>query len=158
VFVRGVAGVLGVVLIGLVVDRNPAMIGVIVIQGVALMAQYALGSGLVAAAVSIGAGGFAIAAFSAVLGTRVLIVAPGSSDMASAGTSTAFNVGINAGALLGGLLLPADGVRSTALAGALSTVLALAVTLAEPVVSSKRHAKPRRCDAPRLSHPGARPA
>ncbi len=149
--VRGAAGALGVVLIGLVVDRNPwlAMIGVMVIQGVALTAQYAFGSTLVGAAVTIAAAGLAIAAFAAVLGARVLVVAPGSSDLASAGTSTAFNVGITVGALLGGLVLPATGVRSTALVGALLTVLALAVTLAEPVLSSKRHSKPRRYPQPR---------
>ena len=79
----------------------------------------------------------------------MLVVAPGSSDLASAGTSTAFNVGITVGALLGGLVLPATGVRSTALVGALLTVLALAVTLAEPVVSSKRHSKPLRYPQPR---------
>jgi DHA1 family inner membrane transport protein len=154
-FVRGVAGVLGVVLIGLVVDRNPwlAMISVIVVQGVALTAQYALGDAPLAAGVTVAAAGLAIAAFSAVLGTRVLIVAPGSSDMASAGTSTAFDVGITAGALLGGLLLPAAGVRSTALVGAALTAVALAVTLAEPLMSSKRQPRHRvKRAAGRISH------
>ena len=58
--------------------------------------------------------------------------------MASAGTSTAFNIGITGGALIGGLLLPSFGVRSTALVGAVLTGAALAVVLAEPALASAR--------------------
>jgi predicted MFS family arabinose efflux permease len=70
----------------------------------------------------------------------MLEVAPGSTDMASAGTSTGFNLGITAGALIGSLLLTGPGVRSTALAGALLTVVALGVVLAEPWLASSRRA------------------
>jgi DHA1 family inner membrane transport protein len=135
---RGVVGVLGVVLVGVVVDRNPwlTMTAVVVLQGVALTAQYVLGTTPGAAIVAVAAAGLAIAALSAVLGARVLVVAPGSSDMAAAGTSTAFNVGITAGALIGGVLLPTAGVRSTALVGALLTVAALAAILAEPALAA----------------------
>ena len=84
--------------------------------------------------------GLTIAALSGTIGARMLVVAPGSSTMASAWTSTAFNVGITGGALLGGLLLVL-GVRSTALAGALLSLGALAVLLVEPLLSSNR---PRR--------------
>ena len=157
-FVRGVAGALGVVLIGLVVDRFPwlVMTAVVVIQGLALTAQYAFGTTPAIATVSVAAAGLAIAAFSAALGTRVLIVAPGSSDMASAGTSTAFNVGITAGALLGGVLLPATGVQSTALVGAILTALALAVLLAEPRLSSKRRSAVTRRRLEVVSAPSGR--
>ena len=41
------------------------------------------------------------------------------------------NVGITAGALIGGLLLPAFGVRSTVLAGALLSFAAVGTALAE---------------------------
>jgi MFS transporter, DHA1 family, inner membrane transport protein len=124
--------------VGLVVDRRPwlTMTVVILVQGVALLLQYVLGPSAWAGAVTVAAAGLGIAALAAVLGARVLIVAPGSSDMASAGMSTAFNVGITAGSLIGGLLLPALGVRSTALAGAVLTVAALAVVLAEPRLAS----------------------
>jgi DHA1 family inner membrane transport protein len=47
----------------------------------------------------------------------VLQVAPGSADLAAAGISTAVNVGITASALLGSILLPGLGVRSTVMAG-----------------------------------------
>ena len=50
--------------------------------------------------------------------------------------STAFNVGITAGALIGSLLLGTAGVRSTALVGAVLTLAAIAVVLAEPLVAS----------------------
>ena len=139
-FARGVAGVLGVVVVGLVVDRRPwlTMILVIVVQRVALVLQFALGSSAWAGAAMVATAGLGVAALAAVLGARVLIVAPGSSDMASAGMSTAFNVGITAGSLIGGLLLPAFGVRSTALVGAVFTGAALAVALAEPALASAR--------------------
>jgi MFS transporter, DHA1 family, inner membrane transport protein len=89
--------------------------------------------------------GLTIAALSAALGARLLVVAPGNPDMASAGTSTAFNVGITAGALLGGLLLP-SGAESTALAGALLSLASLVVLLAEPLLASTRreHRRPLR--------------
>jgi predicted MFS family arabinose efflux permease len=143
-FARGVAGVLGVAVVGLVVDRRPwlTMTVVIVVQGVALLLQYALGPSVRAGAVTVATAGLGIAALAAVLGARVLIVAPGSSDMASAGMSTAFNVGITAGALIGGLLLPTLGVRSTALVGAVFTAAALAVVLAEPALASARRRNP----------------
>lgn len=48
----------------------------------------------------------------AALQNRALEVAPCSTDVASAGTSAAFNAGIGGGALGGGLLLPAFGVRA----------------------------------------------
>jgi predicted MFS family arabinose efflux permease len=60
--------------------------------------------------------------------------------MAAAGTSTAFNVGITAGALVGGFLVQADGVRTTALAGAVLSLVALAVILAEPALSTAARA------------------
>jgi DHA1 family inner membrane transport protein len=144
-FLRGLAGVIGVLLIGLVVDRNPwlAMVVVVAMQVVALGVQYLLGGTAVAAAAAIAVTGLTFAALSTVLGARVLIVAPGSSDMASAGTSTAFNVGIAAGALVGGFLLQAIGTRSTALVGAIFSIAALVVVLGEGTVSSRDRAPAR---------------
>jgi predicted MFS family arabinose efflux permease len=137
--VRGIAGVLGVVAVGLVVDRNPRLTLTVVVglQAVALGVQYALGTVPVVAAVAVATAGLTIAALSGAIGARLLVVTPVSTTMASAWTSTAFNVGITGGALLGGLLL-AVGVRSTALAGALLSFGALAVILAEPLLSSNR--------------------
>jgi len=144
--VRGIAGVAGVVLVGLIVDRNPwlTMLVAVAVQAAALALQYLLGAAQPAAAVTIAVSGLTLAALSAVLGARVLQVAPGSSDLASAGTSTAFNVGITGGALIGSVLLSQAGARSTALAGALLTLAAVAAICAEPALSSaRRAARPR---------------
>ena len=139
-FARGLAGLIGVFVVGYLVGRNGrwTMTGLIGAQAVALAALWAFGGRPAVTVLSICVCGFALAALSAGLGARVLEVAPGSSDMAAAGTSTAFNVGITAGAFVGSLLLPAYGVRSTPLAGALVTLAAFAVALAEPALSSRR--------------------
>jgi predicted MFS family arabinose efflux permease len=136
--VRGLAGLAGVFLVGFLVSRHgwSTMAALIGVQAAALAAQFLLGGSQAAAVAAIATSGLTLAALSAALGARVLEVAPGGSDMASAGTSAAFNVGITAGALIGGILLPAAGVRSTALAGALLTVAAFAVVLAEPACSA----------------------
>ncbi|SHN06209.1 MFS transporter [Cryptosporangium aurantiacum] len=145
-FVRGIAGVVGVVLVGLLVDRNAwaTMVGVVVLQVVALTLHYYSGDAQGVAIVSIALAGAALAGLAAVLGARILHLAPRGIDMASAATSTAFNVGITAGALVGGVLLPAFGVRSTVLAGGLMSLVALAVVLAEPLLATAR----RRGSAP----------
>ena len=142
-FLRGLAGLTGVFVIGYLVGRNGwlAMTGVIGAQTVALAGQWALGSNQIASIMSICVSGFAIAALSAGLGARVLEVAPSSSDLAAAGTSTAFNIGITLGAFVGSLLLPVFGVRVTALAGVLFTLAALAVVLTEPRLASRRRAQ-----------------
>ena len=152
-FVRGVAGLIGVFVAGYLVGRNGwrTMTGLIGVQAVALAGQWAFGGNQIATVVSICVSGFALAALSAALGSRVLEVAPGSSDMAAAGTSTAFNVGITAGAFAGSLLLPAFGARSTPLAGALVTLAALAVVLAEPRLSTRRRARPIEPPKPALA-------
>jgi DHA1 family inner membrane transport protein len=138
-FVRGLAGLIGVFVVGHLVGRNGwlTMTALISVQAVALTGQWAFGGHRIAAVVAIGGAGFALAAMSAGLGSRVLEVAPGRSEIASAGVSTAFNVGITAGAFVGSLLLPAYGVRSIPLAGALFTLAALAVALAEPRLSTE---------------------
>jgi MFS transporter, DHA1 family, inner membrane transport protein len=66
-------------------------------------------------------------------------VAPGSADLAAAGASTAVNVGITAGALVGSVLLPGVGVRGTALLGGLLSLAALAAALAEPLAAASTH-------------------
>jgi MFS transporter, DHA1 family, inner membrane transport protein len=158
-FVRGLAGLTGVFVIGYLVGRNGwlAMTGVIGAQTVALAGQWALGTNQIATIMSICVSGFALAALSAGLGARVLEVAPSSSDLAAAGTSTAFNIGITLGAFVGSLLLPVFGVRVTALAGMLFTLAALAVVLAEPRLATRRRAQSSKAPEPAaLSQPVAR--
>jgi DHA1 family inner membrane transport protein len=140
--VRGLAGLVGVVLAGVLVDRNGWLTVVVLtgVQVVALAGQFLFGATPAAAVVTIAASGLTLAAFSAALGARVLEVAPAGSDMAAAYISTAFNVGITAGALLGSVLLTGAGVRGTALAGSLLTLLAFAVVLAEPLLARHKPA------------------
>ncbi|GAA0516509.1 MFS transporter [Paractinoplanes deccanensis] len=138
--VRGLAGLAGVIVAGFVVGRWgwPSLVVVTAGQAVCLLVLYAFGANGAAAVVASAGAGFMLAGMAAVLGARVLEVAPGATDLASAGTSTAFNVGITAGALIGSALLTGAGVRSTALVGGLVTMAALIAVLAEPRLATRR--------------------
>lgn len=137
---RGVAGIAGVGVGGLLVDRNPwgATVTPVVVQVVALLGVYVVGDSPVLAAGLVALAGLAFSALAGAVGTRTLQIAPGSTDLASAGSSTAFNIGITCGALLGGVLLSTFGVRTTALAGGLLSVAALAVVLTERLLPAPR--------------------
>jgi DHA1 family inner membrane transport protein len=138
--VRGVAGIVGVVGGGAQVDRRPwaAMLVPVGAQAVALLGLYVLGGTPVAAVALVALSGLAFGALTTALASRVLQVAPGSADLAAAGASTAVNVGITAGALVGSVLLPGLGVRGTALVGGLLSLAALAAALVEPVAAGDR--------------------
>jgi predicted MFS family arabinose efflux permease len=130
----GLAGVAGVMIVGRFLDRSPwgALIVPLTATVTALLALYAFGAAKAAAAAAVALTVMAYAAFAAAVQNRTLQVAPGSTDLAGAGSSTAFNVGIAAGSLLGGGLIQTAGVRSVALAGAALAAAALALLLAEP--------------------------
>jgi DHA1 family inner membrane transport protein len=132
-FARGIAGIVGVLLGGPLVDRDPwiATVIPIVLQAAALLGLYLLGDRPVVAVALVALSGLAFAVMTTALGSRVLQLAPGDVDLAAAGCSTAVNVGITAGAFVGSLLLPAFGVRSTTLVGGVLSLAALAVVLAE---------------------------
>jgi DHA1 family inner membrane transport protein len=138
--VRGVAGIVGVVAGGALGDRRPwaAMLVPGGAQAVALLGLYVLGGTPVAAVALVALSGLAFGALTTALASRVLQVAPGSADLAAAGASTAVNVGITAGALVGSVLLPGLGVRGTALVGGLLSLAALAAALVEPVAAGDR--------------------
>jgi len=153
--VRGIAGLVGVVVVGYLVDRvdrdgRLTMLGLMGLQVVALAGQYAFGASQAATVMAISLSGLTLAGLSAVLGSRVLAYAPGAADMAAAGTSTAFNVGITGGAFLGALLLTGAGVRSTALAATLLSLVAFAIVLAEPVFADRRRIAPMKTEEPLL--------
>src|SRR5215218_7974335 len=136
--VRGVAGIVGVAAGGALVDRRPwaAMIAPVAAQAAALLGLYLLGGTPVAAVGLVALSGLSFGALTTALASRILQVAPGSADLAAAGASTAVNVGITAGALVGGMLLSGFGVRGTALVGGLLSLAALAVVLGEPLVAA----------------------
>jgi DHA1 family inner membrane transport protein len=131
-FARGLAGLVGVAVSALVLDRWPrATLQVAVATlAVAQLGTFAFGSSALAAAGLITLTGVAGLLMASSLQGAVLDVAPDNPDVASAGSSASFNVGIGGGALIGGLLLDTSGVRSTALVAGLLAGAALAAVLA----------------------------
>ncbi|MFK4244758.1 MFS transporter [Micromonospora chokoriensis] len=126
-FVSGTAGVVGTLAAARTLDRWPivSLLTPLSIGTASLFGLYALGAlrpGVVVLLAGIGLG---YAAFGSGVQNRMLHLAPGSTDMASAGVSTAFNAGICGGSLLGGALLSASGARSLALVGGSLTLVAL---------------------------------
>ncbi|GGS60177.1 MFS transporter [Actinokineospora fastidiosa] len=128
-FAGGAAGAVGNVLSGAVLDRWPRAVLVlsVALQVVVLLGLYAFGPVKVVAVGLQALSGFAMAFMVTALQSRILEVAPGSTEVASAASSAAFNVGIGGGALLGGVLLPLAGVRPVALVGGLVAAVGLLV-------------------------------
>jgi DHA1 family L-arabinose/isopropyl-beta-D-thiogalactopyranoside export protein-like MFS transporter/DHA1 family inner membrane transport protein len=154
-FVSGAAGVAGTITVARTLDARPiaSLLVPLSIGTASLLGLYTL-SALEPATVILLAGvGVAYAAFATAVQSRMLQLAPGSTDMASAGVSTAFNAGIAAGSLLGGALLPGQGPRLLALVGGLLTLTSLGVL----VVDARRHAvRPAPPVPPVPAHPLAR--
>jgi predicted MFS family arabinose efflux permease len=134
---RGVAGMVGVFVAGQFVARFGwlTMLIAVGLQAVGFGVLYAFGTITVLGVVVSAVTSFALSGMVTALGARVLEVAPGDTDTANAGTSTAFNVGITAGALIGAALIDGPGVRSTVLVGALIGAAGFAVVAAEPVLA-----------------------
>ncbi|MFI6265755.1 MFS transporter [Micromonospora sp. NPDC051006] len=128
-FVSGAAGVVGTIIVARTLDTHPtaSLLTPLSIGTASLLGLYALGALRPATVVLLAGIGIAYAAFATAVQNRMLQLAPGSTDLASAGVSTAFNAGIAAGSLLGGILLPGPGPRLLALIGGLLTLAALAV-------------------------------
>ena len=145
-FIRGVAGVVGVIAGGALVDRSPvaAIVVSVAAQAVALLGLPVLGDAAVPAALLVGLSGLAFGALTTALSSRVLHVAPVSQQLAAAGASTAVNVGITAGALIGGPLVSYAGVGTAVLVGGLLSVAALGVALVEPFLAWVRQEQRRR--------------
>ena len=132
-FVAGVAGIAGTLTVARTLDAHPipSLLAPLGVGGAALLALYALGGHRSTGVLCIAGTGLAYSAFATALQHRTLALAPGRTDLASAGVGTAFNAGIAAGSSLGGLLLPAVGARPLALAGGV-LILAAAAVLATP--------------------------
>jgi DHA1 family inner membrane transport protein len=135
--VRGVVNFSGIVVAGAVVDRRhrATMVGSLLALVVSLAGAYLFVGSQLAVAVMLALSGFALGALTPALQNRVLEVAPGSSDLASAGNSAAFNVGIAGGAFLGGVVLSGAGAAATALVGGLVAAAALLLVLLEPIIA-----------------------
>lgn len=129
----GAAGLAGVTVAGPLLDRYPRATLTVPVAGqaVALVGLCVAGSSQVAAVALLMLLGASVAPTFMATQSQVLRVAPGRTETALAANSAAFNVGVAAGALLGGVLLPLTGTRGTFLTGGLLTAVALAV-LARP--------------------------
>jgi DHA1 family inner membrane transport protein len=152
--VFGAAGVLGVTAAGPLLDRFPrATLTVpVAAQAVALLVLFGAGTVQPVTVAMLALLGAAVGPVFMATQNRVLAVAPGRTEMALAANSAAFNVGVAAGALLGGALLPTVHVRGTFLIGGLLTVAALAVLLGERLL-------PAAADRPSVpGEPGYSPA
>jgi len=127
--VFGVAGIVGVTVTGPLLDRFPrgTLSVPLAVQAVALLGLSAGGRSQVVVVAMLALLGTAVGPVFMATQSRVLRVAPGRTEVALAANSAAFNVGVAAGSLLGGGLLPLVGVRGTFLAGGVLTVLAHAV-------------------------------
>ncbi|GAA1132554.1 MFS transporter [Kribbella jejuensis] len=140
----GAGGLAGTLIVGRVLDRYPwgATVVPLGLITVGLFGLFALGQLKVVTVVLIGLIGLAFSGLAVATQSRTLQVAPGSTDLASAGTSSAFNVGIAAGAFVGGALIDHTSVRAVALVGALLTAAAALVMLSEPLVARRRSGVP----------------
>ena len=131
-FANGLAGVLGLVLAGLLVDR--ALRAATVAAGALLAVTFVvLTLGGTAAAVAVAANaalGLAMGMLPLFLQAAALRAAPDAHDPASALNAAAFNVGIAGGALLGGISLDRFGPAALPLVAAALTSIGLAVTVA----------------------------
>jgi predicted MFS family arabinose efflux permease len=139
---RGLAGIGGVAVAGRLVDARPrlAITLPIAVQAAALL-LLVRPPGPVAVVILVALTGYAFAAFTTPLSTRILQTAPIRLDLATSMSSTGVNVGITLGALIGSALLDGGaGVRATALAGGLLTLAALALA----ALDRPRPVRPRR--------------
>ncbi|MFI8929295.1 MFS transporter [Streptomyces sp. NPDC053474] len=145
--VLGVTGIVGVAVYGRLLDRFPrATLAVpVATQAVALLGLYMAGGSRVVATAAMVFLGASLGPIFMATQNRVMDVAPGRTETAIAANSAAFNAGVAAGALAGGLLLPLVGVRGTFLVGGLMTLAALALLLAErvPGGGERRSAAPK---------------
>ncbi|MGW3291325.1 MFS transporter [Streptomyces sp. NPDC001002] len=128
-FAFGAACLVGITVTGPLLDRYPrATLTVpVATQAAALLGLYAGGGSQVATVLLLMVLGASVGPVFMATQSQVLHTAPGRTETALAANSAAFNVGVAAGALLGGALLPLVEVRGTVLVGGLLSVGALAI-------------------------------
>lgn len=140
-FASGLAGAAGLVVAGSRVARDSARALVVAMLAIAVaLVIMAAEPGLWPAIIAYTAWGFAFGAVPPLLQTRLLQAAPPERrDAASALYTTAFNVGIGGGALVGGLVFGAFGVGAVPVVYAVMLVAASVIV----VVSATRGAAAR---------------
>lgn len=141
-FVYGVTGALGLVLAGSRLARRPT-VALVAAMAVAALSLIVLGlaPGIVPSLIAFGVWGLAFGAVPPLLQTRLLQAAPPRQrDAASALYTTAFNVGIGGGALVGAVLFDRIGVQGLPLLYA-AVLVVVAVVLVG--ATSRRARQPR---------------
>jgi DHA1 family inner membrane transport protein len=142
--IRGVAGLSGVVVAGFLPDRHTwrALVALTALETMALVLQGIFATQAAPAVAAVALSSLALSGIVTVNGTRVLQVAPAGTDMASAAASTAFNVGITAGALIGSFML-GTALRETAFLAAGFALAGMLTFLLEPRLAARdRAARP----------------
>ena len=130
---------------------NRAMLAAMAVVGVSLVVL-SLSPGLWPAVIAFAVWGFGFGAIPPLLQTRLLQAAdPAKRDAASALYTTAFNIGIGGGALVGGVLFDAFGVE--VLPAAFAILLLIAGTVV--AVSAVRADQPRTASATGPVRPSA---
>ncbi|MEV4510673.1 MFS transporter [Dactylosporangium sp. NPDC049525] len=134
--VSGAGGVVGTLVVARFLDRHPwpALAVPLALLCAMAVVLFTAGTVQVLAVIALAVTGAAYAAFAAGVQSRVLQVAPGTTDMASAGSSAAFNIGISAGSFIGGVIIEDVNVRTVALAAAVLIAVALAALLTDPLL------------------------
>jgi DHA1 family L-arabinose/isopropyl-beta-D-thiogalactopyranoside export protein-like MFS transporter/DHA1 family inner membrane transport protein len=137
--VSGVAGLFGAFAVGPYLGRRSraVMLVALSVQCATAFGLFALGRHKVAVVVLLAVLGATMSSLATVFNSRALHVAPGRTDMASAGVSSAFNVGIAAGSFLGGRVVEQYGVRAVTAVGGLFVLAALAIAAAEPTIAQQ---------------------
>jgi predicted MFS family arabinose efflux permease len=151
--IRGLAGLTGVWIGGVLADKTPRLSLLIpsAAQAAALAGLAVAGANPVVLIAASVLSGFAFAALTTALGTAVLRVAPRNVNLAAAGLSAAVNVGIMGGSLLGSILVA--GSATVSASSVLETVeLGVALSVIGVLVAAGEAAWPRRrvraADAP----------
>jgi predicted MFS family arabinose efflux permease len=139
-FVSGIAGAIAVqVVAGVAARRGRASMTIgAAILATALLLLAAFAHSGIADVALFGVYGIGLTTVAVSVQSRILDVAPGNLNVASAGNSAMFNLGIGGGALLGGLLLQGPGVRLIPLIGGCTALASVFLLLAEPRLVRRR--------------------
>lgn len=139
-FAYGIAGAVGLAFVGAYLGRRPR-VGLVVSLGATILAIALLGAFPHVPVVAIPAfalWGLALGGLPALLQTRMLHIAPARiRDTASAFFTTAFNIGIGGGALVGAIVLDSLGLRAIPFVYLGILVVALAVVLVSDALTSR---------------------
>ncbi|GAB3959245.1 MFS transporter [Micromonospora vulcania] len=143
-FVYGGAGILGVVVLGHMLDRRPrgSLVLAVSVQTAAMLLLFQSAGNQAMVITGLALLGWSAAPIFTATQARILHVSPGRTEIGFAANSAAFNVGVAAGAFLGGAALSAFGVRGAFLVGALLTLATVALLLGEPLLASGRRRTP----------------